>query len=334
MLTGADELLDLLLAVFPDEPPPKPFNVVWARALVSNQGVEPPIAARRAKMLPRRLASVLEAEDFLTTSLGSHLPALESDLEARTRQSLGQLVIGNLAERAFEEIYRESIGTTELELKDDRGARGETDYLVFNGQGRQVFRINIKFHGALFRRAGELVGLDPEDCFALATYKIHAALNRQDAEHLPYLFVIVGIRGLTGLSVGESIPEDLVHLAALPRSLKTGGVRQFEDRIVDLLTVRPETFGLGSAIKTYFDQIKGADWYVLSARRADRLLRENLYDRVFALRVPRFTMNYRAAEVDMHFSLTQDLTPLTDFLSILRDHGMPGLVGRLERGTL
>lgn len=334
MLSAAEGLLDLLLAVFPEEPPPKPFNLLWATALISKHGVELPEAARRAKVLPRRLTSVIEAQDLLVASLGSSLPALESDLETRTRQPLGQLVIGNLAERAFEEIYRESIGTIAFELKDDRGSRGETDYLVFNGQGRQVFRINIKFHGALFRRANELVGLDPEDCFALATYKIHAALGRQDAEHLPYVFVIVGIRGLTGLSVGESIPEDVIHLAALSRILKTGGIRQFEDRIVDLLTARPDNFGLASAIKTYFHQIKGAAWFVLSARRADKLLRENLYDRVFALRVPRFTMNYRAAEVDMHFSLAQDLTPLTDFLALLRDHGMPGLVGRLERGTV
>ena len=116
MLTSADELLDLLLAVFPDEPPPKPFNLLWATALIKNQGGELPIAARRAKVAPRRLASVLEAQDLLAASLGSSLPAIELDLETRTRQSLGQLVIGNLAERAFEEIYRESIGTTELEL--------------------------------------------------------------------------------------------------------------------------------------------------------------------------------------------------------------------------
>ena len=47
-----------------------------------------------------------------------------------------------------------------------------TDYRVLNGGGRQVFRLNIKFHGTLFGKAPELVGLDSEDCFPLATYKI------------------------------------------------------------------------------------------------------------------------------------------------------------------
>ena len=72
----------------------------------------------------------------------------------------------------------------------------------------------------------------------------------------------------------------------------------------------------------------------LSARRADNLLREKLFERAYALRVPRFAQNYRGAELDMHFSLSSDLTPLTEFLEVLREYGMPGLVSRLERGTL
>ena len=250
------------------------------------------------------------------------------------RAALGQLVIGNLAERVFEILYRDRVGTTELELRDDRGARGETDYLVFNGQARQVFRINIKFHGALFLKAIELVGLDPTDCFALATYKIHAALRRQEEEHLPYLFIIVGVRGLTGASVGAAVPEDIVHLTALPRLISSQGIRVLEDRVVDALTQHPEDFGWEAQINEHFESIIHADWFVLSARKADLLLREKLYERAFALRVPRFTRNYPTAEVDMHFSLRDDLTPLNDFFGILRDQGMPGLVSRLERGTV
>lgn len=232
----------------------------------------------------------------MSEGLGSTPPPLTDQVEGRARQSLGQLVIGNLAERVFEEIYRDTVGTTDLELKDDRGSRGKTDYLVFNGEGRQVFRINIKFHGALFRRAVELVGLHPEDCFALATYKIHAALNRQDTEHLPYIFVIVGVPGLTGSQVGEFVPQDLVHLAALPRMMeRVHGVRQIEDSIVEVLTVHPERFQLAPEIDSYVNQIRSSKWFVLSARRAEQLLREKLFDRVYALRVRSFARNYRAA---------------------------------------
>jgi hypothetical protein len=47
-----------------------------------------------------------------------------------------------------------------------------------------------------------------------------------------------------------------------------------------------------------------------------------------------FARNYRNAELDMHFSLREDLTPLPEFLRVLRDDGLHGLVARLERGTI
>ena len=70
-----------------------------------------------------------------------------------------------------------------------------------------------------------------------------------------------------------------------------------------------------------------------TARRADQLLREKLFERAYALRVPRFAMNYRGAELDMHFSISTDLHPLEDMLRILRDDGLHGLSVYLERGT-
>lgn len=36
----------------------------------------------------------------------------------------------------------------------------------------------------------------------------------------------------------------------------------------------------------------------------------------------------------MHFSLADDLTPLHEFLRILREDGLQGLLVRLERGTI
>jgi hypothetical protein len=58
-----------------------------------------------------------------------------------------------------------------------------------------------------------------------------------------------------------------------------------------------------------------------------------LFDRAYALRVPGFAMNYRRAELDMHFSVANDLHPLDDMLRILRDDGLHGLSVYLERGT-
>lgn len=335
MIASLEDLQAVLKLVFQDALPPKPLHLVEPMDRV-RRGVEsPPEAARRAGTTPRRLTQLCEAREPLSELLGGTVLELMPEFEGRVRNTLGQLLIGSLAERVFEDLYRSTVGNSELELRDDRSTRGDTDYLVFNGRGRQVFRINIKFHGSLFRRSRDLVGLDPEDCFALATYKIYAALKKQDTEHLPYIFVIVGVPGLTGNLVGQSLPGETVELSALSHaSRKVTGKRMIEDQIVARLTGEPAVFGFEAVTEHYLHEIRGARWFVLSARRAYNLLRELLFDRAYALRVRAFARNYPGAELDMHFSLSDDLCPLDEFLAVLRDHGMPGLVSRLERGTL
>lgn len=167
------------------------------------------------------------------------------------------------------------------------------------------------------------------------TYKIYAALQKQEAEHLPYIFVIVGVPGLTGPTVGSAIRADLIDLCALIReSPALSGVRTVEDQIVRRLTEEPRLFGFEQAAREFMSRIQSADWHVLSARRADDLLRRNLFERAYALRVRAFARNYRGAELDMHFSLSSDLHALAEFLHVLRDYGMAGLATRLERGTI
>lgn len=237
--------------------------------------------------------------------------------------------MGRAAERAFVDIFREEMESHELELRDLREGRTDTDYRLYNGQGRPVYRINIKFHGALFQRASEMVGLESDDCFALATYKIFGSLNKQTEEGLPYIFAIVGVRSLSGESVGSRIPSKFVDATAYiyqaPNAQKK---RDFEDRIVDHLSVRE----VHPYVEVY-DAVHSADWFILSARRADHLVHQLLYERVYALRIPRFTQQFRSAEVDMHFSLSKDLTPLRDFLTMLRNEGHAKVVTMLERGV-
>lgn len=108
------------------------------------------------------------------------------------------MLVGRCAEIAFETIYRREMEPSEFELKDHRESRNTTDYRLHNGRGLPIYRINIKFYGSLFRNAPSMVNLQPEDCFALATYKIHAALKKQEEEHLPYIFAVVGVRDITG----------------------------------------------------------------------------------------------------------------------------------------
>jgi hypothetical protein len=112
------------------------------------------------------------------------------------------------------------------------------------------------------------------------------------------------------------------------------GKRAIEEKVVASLVdcEQPEPFR--TELTHFQRQIEAADWYALSARRADHLLRERLFDRVYAVRVRGFTRNYRNAELDMHFSLSQDLTPLKAFLTNARERGLHGLAVDLERGEI
>jgi hypothetical protein len=327
-----NELESVLSRVYRDEIRPRPLHLLAALAK-TRSGTPIAEAARGIRTTAANLEHLVKAENPVAHLLGG-MPENYEQKSAKVRATIGQLIIGHLAEHVFEDNYRKTVGDSDLILIDDRSGGGDTDYVVRNGKGRQVFRLNIKFHGSQFRKAKDLVGLDPKDCFALATYKIYGALQKQEREHLPYIFVVVGVPNLTGAVVGATIPSDVIEFATMARhASRMEGKRKIEDAIVTAITSRPEDFQLKPTLDGFLEQIRSATWRVLSARRADLLLREKLFDRAYALRVRSFAMNYRGAELDMHFSISTDLHSLEDMLRILRDDGLHALTAYLERGT-
>lgn len=318
------ELVQILSRLYPSTRWPKPFNLLQGKLLVGS-GKDIRIAAREVGTTAARLTQFLESPNTVTALLRSQP---EDDDRRRAKQILGNLIVGKCAEITFEEIYKEHTRTTELELRDLREGRSDTDYRLFNGRGRPVYRINIKFHGTLFRRAKEMVGLEPEDCFALATYKIDGALQKQKRDELPYIFVIVSVPNLTAESIGAGVPEDLLEfVACVTVSEGIPQKRDIEDRMVDVL--REEGHPAFDATRK---RIRAANWYVLGAKKADLLLRSLLFERVFALRTRNFSRQFKGAELDMHFSLSKDLTPLATYLDMLREAGYPRVTTLLERG--
>ena len=321
------DFIGLLADLYGDDPWPRPLHLLQGAGLI-RRGVDLNAAARSVGTSAKRLDEVATAPDAIEEALGTAVRDVEEKYLERARKMLGQLVLGRSAEIAFEEIYRSEMHDQEFQLKDLRESRTDTDYRLLNGQSRPVYRVNIKFHGSQFRRAPDLVGLAPEDCFALATYKIFSALKKQEAEGLPYLFAIVGVPHLSGAGVGEALPGPIVESAALIHQAPKGqGKRNFEDRLVDHVVAKRLPVFEETARR-----IAAAEWFILSARRADRLLREKLFDRVYALRIRGFAQVFRGAELDMHFSLSQDLIPLRRFLSTLRESGSTKVTTLLERG--
>ena len=72
----------------------------------------------------------------------------------------------------------------------------------------------------------------------------------------------------------------------------------------------------------------------MSARRADSLLREKLFDRVHALRLRGFNRTFRGAEINMHLSLSSEMIPFQEFLNVLATEGALRLTVRLDRGEI
>lgn len=322
-------VIRLLNREYPDGGWPQPFNLLRAARQV-RAGTPVGVAARAEHTSVAALRTVMQSKNELATALGLRSLRVERLRIQRTSLLLGQLLVGRCAEIAFEAIYKSELGDRDFELQDERESKTDTDYRLLNGSRRPIYRINIKFHGSQFRRAPELVGLAAEDCFALATYKIYSALRKQEGDALPYLFLIVGVPNLRAEEIGARIPSELRELCALfSSSPKAKGKRAFEDWIVETL-VRDQA-------PVYLDTLNAigtANWYVLSARRAHLLLRDKLFDRAYALRIRGFAQQFRSAELDMHFSLTEDLTPLREFLATLRDDGLQKATTLTERGDI
>ena len=242
---------------------------------------------------------------------------------AKRRQGIAQMLLGELAERRFEAVIQEVTGGSVLRIEDHRPSRTDTDYRLLNGNDNPICRFNIKFHGSLFREAQRFVRLSPEDCFALATYKINNSLRRQEQERLPYIFLVLSVPELSAGDVGRLVPDDYVWALAV-----LGGKRAVEEAIVSRL-LRPDYL---VQFQPIFDRMPEGQFRVISAMKASRLLREKLFERVHALSLKGFTHKFRNAEVDMHFSLSQELTPVRTFLQLLIEESPQRFAVRLYTG--
>jgi hypothetical protein len=319
------ELKDLLSRLYPSSPWPKPFPILHH---IGRADAPAPLAAiaKESGVTKKHAESILTAADPMSALFGGASPSEKAVKSAR--QMLGNLIVGHCAERIFVDHYKKEAATNELVLSDVREGRSDTDYRLLNGRGRPVYRINIKFVGSQFRRAQELVSLEPSDCFALATYKINAALQKQVADKLPFLFIIVSVPGLSADEVGGKAPEDLREfLGLVTQAHGISKKRNIQDHIVKSLEENQDP-----GFYEVLERIEHGSWHVLSARRADKLLREKLFERVYALRIRGFAQQFRGAELDMHFSLSTDLTPLDTYLHTLRESGYPMVTTLLERG--
>lgn len=326
------EIVELARRLYPEGSYPKPLDVLIALHAVRSKQLDLQAVPSH---LRKRVQPLMRTRNPVSIAFGVDLSAIAAKVQPRVRKGelmLGHLVLGGLAEQAFESIYRRRLSGSEFSLEDYRESRNDTDYRVLNGGGRPLFRINIKFHGTQFRQAEEKVGLQPADCFPLATYKIWSATNKERDENLPYLFLVISTP-IAADHVLQQIPSnerELVRLAHASDSF--AGKRSLEERIVASLTAGSSAFV--DVTKAWIEQLAAAQWRVISAQRAYTLLHSRLFDRVFAVRTRNFNQAFKNAEIDMHLSLREDMTSLEEMLDMLAREGSQAVVGRATRGLI
>lgn len=309
-MTGFERLVQTLRDVFPETAPSQVREVRQVLAVARIlAGDTAEVVARDSKLQRRGLETLavqVAAQDL--AGLARDVAGIDENDLAKRRLGIAQMLLAVLAERRFEAVILEVTGGGVLQIEDHRPSRTDTDYRLLNGGGNPICRFNIKFHGSLFREARRFVGLDPEDCFALAAYKIHNALRRQEQEKLPYIFLVLSVPDLSAADVGRLVPDDHVWTLAV-----LGGKMAIEEAMVTRL-LRPDRLLQFGPI---FDRMPAGQFRVISAAKAAKLLHGKLFERVHALSLKGFTRKFRNAEVDMHFSLSEELTPVRTFLELL-----------------
>jgi hypothetical protein len=310
--------ITLAADLFHGTEPPKEFRLKRVEALQhldSGKSVDEVVA--KSRFARRHLLvwhDVLQQEG-LHGWLGKKEPTPER--LKRARSGIAQMLQGELAEQHFETVSTDLLGAQGFRIEDQRRKRSDTDFRLVDPEGRGICRLNIKFHGTLFAQAAEYVGLEPRDCFALATYKIHGALQRQQSERLPYVFLIISVPDFPRDLIEENIGDDWAWLASLSG-------RDVEEAIANRLAQEP----WAQIVRLKVGQ---SEFRVISARRANTLLRELLFDRVHALRLRGFNRTFRGAEINMHLSLSREMIAYPEFLKLLAGRGPLEVAVRLDR---
>lgn len=327
-MSGPD-FVGFLKQEYPDGSWPPPFHILEGLEKVK-AGTPVNEAARDVKTTPAQIKKILTSSTPAFDLIRVSPADLTDDDRKEARLILGQLLIGRAAELAFEDIYATEMKTeSDFKLVNVLAGRTGTDYRVLNGKERPIYRINVKFFGSLFRDAERMVGLKPEDCFPLATYKIFSALEKQAQEDLPYFFAVSCVPNVTAVSIQGQLPADEVDIVAMVSKSDrlSGHKRNMEEKVVErVVNARSQAF-----IDLY-NSIRATDWRIISARKAHDLVRTLFEKRIYALTVRNFTRRYSNAEVDMHFSMKDDLIPVTEFWHTLTVEGQTKIAGLLTGG--
>jgi hypothetical protein len=267
-------------------------------------------------------ATLRKARDVLAVMANNgflaHLPARERTGSAEN--PVTKLFPATITEQRFLELLDEITATRKtVGYSDEREAgHGLSDFTI--RERRDELPINVKNAGTRFERARQLVGLEPDDCIPIPAYKAHAAVET----HPNLLYVVSADYDLVG-KLGELLPKVLTNHERLVWDLlnRCGGahLRNGEDSFIF------------QTVRKYWDTIRPVaaanPFFVISARKALRILH------IKPQRTPGIGLRAwgtgASAEVNVHVSINEEMTPWTNVRDRIVAHGVEDIVRAVNR---
>lgn len=247
-----------------------------------------------------------------------------SDEVERHLQIFSNLLVAQLGEEIFMPLMGEAMIGMGYRVVDRRAAHAEQDFDIQDEADHPALSVNVKVHSSQFRNAPQVVGLAADDCFALALYKILSAFKQGRETGVPFLF-LVSIRWGIVEEVVRRVPADLGEVVELVFRARAQGKRRAEDRLVQHAVQRLREIGTWDEL---IDMLAHeGDHRVLSAKKALDLFMDRFDPRCPALSIREFGRAFGgqrgvAAEINMHFSITEEMEPLERALSNLEREGL------------
>jgi len=242
----------------------------------------------------------------------------------RHLQIFSNLLVAQLGEEIFEPLVVAPVRELGYEVVDRRAEHLEQDFDMQDRDGATAISVNVKVHSSQFRNAPDVVRLEADDCFALALYKILSGFKQTREIGVPFLF-LVSIRWGIVEEVMSRVPEDLSELVELVFRARAQGKRRAEDRLVQHAVERLREAGTWQEL---IDMLTAeGDHRVLSAKKALDLFMDSFDPRCPALSVPAFGRGFAGtrgvpAEINMHFSIREEMEPLDRVLANLAREGI------------
>jgi len=274
-------------------------------------------------------------EDYREGGLKKLFP-VEKQRAQRSYQVFTNLLVARLAEDLFAELISRRLKPLGISAVDRREEYTETDYAIVDYSNKDLLLINVKVHSSKFEQAKRFVGLDPDDTFPLAVYKILMGFKYERQTSLPFVFIVSLRWGLVDEVMRLLSPQDS-QLIDLIFQTRTPGRRKAEDRLVSSIV---EKLRISSNWSKLLRMLEDEGTHrVISAKKALDLFLDKFEERCPGLSLRQFAAKFAGrrgtpAEINMHLSISNEMTSLDRFLNLLQTESMEDISRAIRDGNI